>query len=137
MFAFLVANVELSVSLFQCDGLQQQAALMAAATAQGTFINPMAALASQMPHGALNGMTNPVVPPTSGESLRVFGLTIKCSVICHVLRASSKRRRFCCFVSLPLGVACFVTWRPQTTQLMHLMAPAIRFELKESFSCWN
>ncbi|XP_059485727.1 CUGBP Elav-like family member 6 isoform X9 [Neocloeon triangulifer] len=38
----------------QCDGLQQQAALMAAATAQGTFINPMAALASQMPHGALN-----------------------------------------------------------------------------------
>ncbi|XP_059485622.1 CUGBP Elav-like family member 4 isoform X1 [Neocloeon triangulifer] len=50
----------------QCDGLQQQAALMAAATAQGTFINPMAALASQMPHGALNGMANPVVPPTSG-----------------------------------------------------------------------
>ncbi|XP_065337346.1 CUGBP Elav-like family member 6 isoform X5 [Cloeon dipterum] len=49
----------------QCDGLQQQAALMAAATAQGTFINPMAALASQMPHGALNGMANPVVPPTS------------------------------------------------------------------------
>ncbi|KAF4527153.1 hypothetical protein B566_EDAN007205 [Ephemera danica] len=56
----------------QCDGLtlQQQAALMAAATAQGTFINPMAALASQMPHAAtLNGMANPVVPPTSGESL--------------------------------------------------------------------
>jgi hypothetical protein len=50
--------------------LQQQAALMAAATAQGTFINPMAALASQMPHGALNGMANPVVPPTSGESPR-------------------------------------------------------------------
>ncbi|XP_015596264.1 CUGBP Elav-like family member 4 isoform X6 [Cephus cinctus] len=46
--------------------LQQQAALMAAATAQGTYINPMAALAAgQLPH-ALNGMPNPVVPPTSG-----------------------------------------------------------------------
>lgn len=51
-----------------CDGetwLQQQAALMAAATAQGYNINPMAALASQLPH-ALNGMPNSVVPPTSG-----------------------------------------------------------------------
>ncbi|XP_044740774.1 CUGBP Elav-like family member 4 isoform X2 [Chrysoperla carnea] len=45
---------------------QQQAALMAAATAQGTYINPMAALASQIPHAALNGMANSVVPPTSG-----------------------------------------------------------------------
>lgn len=44
---------------------QQQAALMAAATAQGTYINPMAALAGQLPH--LNGMPNPVVPPTSGR----------------------------------------------------------------------
>ncbi|XP_076650755.1 CUGBP Elav-like family member bruno 3 isoform X2 [Halictus rubicundus] len=44
----------------------QQAALMAAATAQGTYINPMTALATgQLPH-ALNGMPNPVVPPTSG-----------------------------------------------------------------------
>ncbi|XP_044005121.1 CUGBP Elav-like family member 4 isoform X18 [Aphidius gifuensis] len=43
---------------------QQQAALMAAATAQGTYINPMAALAGQLPH--LNGMPNPVVSPTSG-----------------------------------------------------------------------
>lgn len=33
---------------------QQQAALMAAATAQGTYMNPMAALATQIPH-ALNG----------------------------------------------------------------------------------
>lgn len=50
--------------------LQQQAALMAAATAQGTYINPMAALvgAGQLPH-ALNGMPNPVVPPTSGMFL--------------------------------------------------------------------
>lgn len=44
---------------------------MAAATAQGTYINPMAALAhvgaGQLPH-ALNGMPNPVVPPTSGTS---------------------------------------------------------------------
>ncbi|KZC06742.1 CUGBP Elav-like family member 4 [Dufourea novaeangliae] len=45
---------------------QQQAALMAAAAAQGTYINPMATLAAaQLPH-ALNGMPNPVVPPTSG-----------------------------------------------------------------------
>ncbi|XP_029056422.1 CUGBP Elav-like family member 4 isoform X7 [Osmia bicornis bicornis] len=45
---------------------QQQAALMAAATAQGTYINPMAALAAgQLPH-ALNGIPNPIVPPTSG-----------------------------------------------------------------------
>ncbi|XP_071564627.1 CUGBP Elav-like family member 4 isoform X3 [Temnothorax nylanderi] len=44
----------------------QQAALMAAATAQGTYINPMTALAAgQLPH-TLNGMPNPVVPPTSG-----------------------------------------------------------------------
>lgn len=51
-----------------CDDawLQQQAALMAAATAQGSYINPMAALASQLPH-ALNGMPNSVVPPTSGN----------------------------------------------------------------------
>ncbi|XP_043793908.1 CUGBP Elav-like family member 4 isoform X9 [Apis laboriosa] len=51
---------------------QQQAALMAAATAQGTYINPMAALAhvgaGQLPH-ALNGMPNPVVPPTSAQGL--------------------------------------------------------------------
>lgn len=33
---------------------QQQAALMAAATAQGTYMNPMAALATQIPH-ALSG----------------------------------------------------------------------------------
>jgi hypothetical protein len=50
--------------------MQQQAALMAAATAQGTYINPMAALATQIPHATLNGMANPVVPPTSGEYLR-------------------------------------------------------------------
>jgi CUG-BP- and ETR3-like factor len=49
------------------SSLQQQAALMAAATAQGTYINPMTALAAgQLPH-ALNGMPNPVVPPTSGK----------------------------------------------------------------------
>ncbi|KAL0271110.1 UNVERIFIED_CONTAM: hypothetical protein PYX00_008317 [Menopon gallinae] len=35
-------------------GRLQQAALMAAAT-QGTYINPMAALATQIPHAALNG----------------------------------------------------------------------------------
>lgn len=44
---------------------------MAAATAQGTYINPMAALATQIPHATLNGMANSVVPPTSGE-LRVL-----------------------------------------------------------------
>ncbi|XP_021919338.1 CUGBP Elav-like family member 4 isoform X16 [Zootermopsis nevadensis] len=49
--------------------MQQQAALMAAATAQGTYINPMAALATQIPHATLNGMANPVVPPTSAQGL--------------------------------------------------------------------
>ena len=49
--------------------MQQQAALMAAATAQGTYINPMAALATQIPHATLNGMANPVVPPTSGKNI--------------------------------------------------------------------
>ncbi|XP_076055586.1 CUGBP Elav-like family member 4 isoform X15 [Oratosquilla oratoria] len=51
--------------------MQQQAALMAAAT-QGTYINPMAALATQMPHAAAplaNGITSPVVPPTSAQPL--------------------------------------------------------------------
>lgn len=57
---------------------QQQAALMAAATAQGTYINPMAALATQIPHATLNGMANSVVPPTSGnpEIFNVMFLTI-------------------------------------------------------------
>lgn len=51
---------------------QQQAALMAAATAQGTYINPMAALATQIPHATLNGMANSVVPPTSGDNIFLF-----------------------------------------------------------------
>lgn len=41
-----------------------------AAASQGTYINPMAALATQMPHAPAplpNGITSPVVPPTSGE----------------------------------------------------------------------
>lgn len=42
------------MQIFEIDLQQQQAALMAAATAQGTYINPMAALATQIPH-ALNG----------------------------------------------------------------------------------
>lgn len=45
---------------------------MAAATAQGTYINPMAALATQIPHATLNGMANSVVPPTSGNSLSLL-----------------------------------------------------------------
>ena len=39
---------------------------MAAAAAQGSYINPMPALtAGQLPH--LNGIPNSVVPPTSGK----------------------------------------------------------------------
>lgn len=53
--------------MFSFVHTQQQAALMAAA--QGTaYINPMAALAT---HATLNGMANSVVPPTSGELMRV------------------------------------------------------------------
>ncbi|XP_055532001.1 CUGBP Elav-like family member 4 isoform X5 [Wyeomyia smithii] len=46
---------------------QQQAALMAAATAQGTYINPMAALATQIPH-ALNGGYQLAVPCESSAT---------------------------------------------------------------------
>ncbi|XP_069950658.1 CUGBP Elav-like family member 4 isoform X5 [Cherax quadricarinatus] len=55
------------VNVSEQQFMQQQAALMAAAS-QGTYINPMAALATQMPHAAAplaNGITSPVVPPTS------------------------------------------------------------------------
>ncbi|XP_037788014.1 CUGBP Elav-like family member 4 isoform X4 [Penaeus monodon] len=58
------------VNVTEQQFMQQQAALMAAAT-QGTYINPMAALATQMPHAGAplaNGITSPVVPPTSGAS---------------------------------------------------------------------
>lgn len=50
-------NIQLEMvinGIFEFFLQQQQAALMAAATAQGTYINPMAALATQIPH-ALNG----------------------------------------------------------------------------------
>ena len=50
--------------------MQQQAALMAAAAAQGgAYINPMSALATQMQHlGALtvpNGITSAAITPTT------------------------------------------------------------------------
>ncbi|KAG0718741.1 CUGBP Elav-like family member 3-A [Chionoecetes opilio] len=63
------------VNVSEQQFMQQQAALMAAAS-QGTYINPMAALATQMPHAAAplaNGITSPVVPPTSDGPLRVMG----------------------------------------------------------------
>ncbi|KAL2714872.1 CUGBP Elav-like family member 4 isoform X13 [Vespula squamosa] len=61
-----VTALSLQSFVLSQDLRSQQAALMAAATAQGTYISPMAALAAgQLPH-ALNGMPNPVVPPTSG-----------------------------------------------------------------------
>lgn len=47
-------NISIFISPPPPQKQQQQAALMAAATAQGTYINPMAALATQIPH-ALNG----------------------------------------------------------------------------------
>lgn len=58
---------------------QQQAALMAAA--QGTYINPMAALAT---HATLNGMANSVVPPTSGITIVLF-LSFMLTHIQHLL----------------------------------------------------
>ncbi|XP_066972996.1 CUGBP Elav-like family member 4 isoform X15 [Macrobrachium rosenbergii] len=57
------------VNVTEQQFMQQQAALMAAAS-QGTYINPMAALATQMPHAGAplaNGITSPVVPPTSAS----------------------------------------------------------------------
>lgn len=55
---------------------QQQAALMAAATAQGTYINPMAALATQIPH-ALNGSGQPVngtIPSLPSPTIPTFNM---------------------------------------------------------------
>lgn len=72
--------------------MQQQAALMAAAS-QGTYINPMAALATQMPHAAAplaNGITSPVVPPTSGKDCDallkslVFLMAVDWFSQCHI-----------------------------------------------------
>jgi hypothetical protein len=46
--------------------MQQQAAIMAAAATQGSYISPMAALAASAGHPPLtNGLTSPVVPPSS------------------------------------------------------------------------
>ncbi|XP_066973006.1 CUGBP Elav-like family member 4 isoform X23 [Macrobrachium rosenbergii] len=59
------------VNVTEQQFMQQQAALMAAAS-QGTYINPMAALATQMPHAGAplaNGITSPVVPPTSAQPI--------------------------------------------------------------------
>ncbi|XP_037045109.1 CUGBP Elav-like family member 4 isoform X5 [Bradysia coprophila] len=55
---------------------QQQQALMAAATAQGTYINPMAALATQIPH-ALNGSGQPVngtIPSLPSPTMPTFNM---------------------------------------------------------------
>lgn len=60
---------------------QQQAALMAAATAQGTYINPMAALATQIPH-ALNGKLSwLVVKSLLRQHFNRFILYIQCSFV--------------------------------------------------------
>lgn len=77
--------------LFDCS--QQQAALMAAATAQGTYINPMAALATQIPHATLNGMANSVVPPTSGTTHYILGS------INQFLNSSTRRSLFRNFIT--------------------------------------
>lgn len=56
---------------------QQQAALMAAATAQGTYMNPMAALATPMPH-ALNGSGQPVngtIPSLPSPTMPTFNIS--------------------------------------------------------------
>lgn len=80
-----------------CDDawLQQQAALMAAATAQGSYINPMAALATQLPH-ALNGMPNSVVPPTSGNCPFLY-------VRCNGSSSGFAFRAFCSFAVIREG----------------------------------
>ncbi|KAF2367476.1 RNA recognition motif domain [Trinorchestia longiramus] len=60
------------VNVTEQQFMHQQAALMAAAS-QGTYVSPMAAL-TQMPHAAAaapltNGLTSPVVPPTSATTV--------------------------------------------------------------------
>ncbi|XP_017781308.1 PREDICTED: CUGBP Elav-like family member 4 [Nicrophorus vespilloides] len=71
---------------------QQQAAIMAA-TAQGTYINPMAALATQIPHATLNGMANSVVPPTSGNYDQLLLCLIKTSTLIAPLLSSYTHAR--------------------------------------------
>ncbi|XP_055377231.1 CUGBP Elav-like family member 4 isoform X2 [Condylostylus longicornis] len=54
----------------------QQAAIMAAASAQGTYMNPMAALATQLPH-ALNGSGQPIngsIPPLPSPTMPTFNM---------------------------------------------------------------
>ncbi|XP_055325256.1 CUGBP Elav-like family member 4 isoform X4 [Sitodiplosis mosellana] len=56
---------------------QQQAALMAAATAQGTYINPMAALATQIPHALNAGSGQPVngaIPSLPSPTMPTFNM---------------------------------------------------------------
>lgn len=61
---YVVTQICISLSIcFQ----QQQAALMAAATAQGSYINPMAALATQIPH-SINGKQCLPMAGTYGEN---------------------------------------------------------------------
>ncbi|XP_059479238.1 CUGBP Elav-like family member 3-A isoform X6 [Neocloeon triangulifer] len=129
----------------QCDGLQQQAALMAAATAQGTFINPMAALASQMPHGALNdglhlsisaqGMPNgeaalqhaayPGMQPYPGVAYpAVYGQFTQ--AIAQPITAVPPTQREGCSISGPEGCNLFIYHLPQEfgdAELMQMFLP--------------
>ncbi|XP_043793909.1 CUGBP Elav-like family member 4 isoform X10 [Apis laboriosa] len=105
---------------------QQQAALMAAATAQGTYINPMAALAhvgaGQLPH-ALNGMPNPVVPPTSAYPA-VYGQFPQ--AIPQPMTAVAPTQREGCSISGPEGCNLFIYHLPQEFgdgELMQMFIP--------------
>uniref|UniRef100_A0A182VN70 Uncharacterized protein n=1 Tax=Anopheles merus TaxID=30066 RepID=A0A182VN70_ANOME len=74
---------------------QQQAALMAAATAQGTYINPMAALATQIPH-ALNGSGQPVngaIPSLPSPTMPTFNMAAQTP---NGQPAGSEAMRFTC-----------------------------------------
>ncbi|CAO1319057.1 unnamed protein product [Diamesa hyperborea] len=54
---------------------QQQAALMAAATAQGSYMNPMAALATQIPHAlSVTGQPNGAIPSLPSPTMPNFNM---------------------------------------------------------------